>query len=175
MRTNLLIVVIAVLSLFAGMRTHESLRGLGNQVNSAIQKSVYPHPRLTELNGQIVSLKKWSGNKLLVNFWASWCGPCREEMPLLSDVQDQWSTHNLQVIGIALDDPEEVMAYLKETPVSYTILISSEETINWMETLGNKANALPFTILLDEEGKLLTTFVGKLDKKTLLEWIQTYL
>ncbi|MGI9212932.1 MAG: TlpA family protein disulfide reductase [Methylococcaceae bacterium] len=175
MRTNLLIIIIAVLSLLTGIIVRQSLLGVGSQRNSANPAFVTDHPPLRDLDGEMVSLKHWKGSKLLINFWASWCGPCREEMPLFSALQNNWRENSLQVIGIAIDDPLEVSSYLEETPVSYPILISSIESSEWMRSLGNQANVLPFTVLLDEQGKLLATFVGKLNKTTLEEWMRPHL
>lgn len=174
MRTKLLVLIIAVLSLLAGIAVRYALSGAGFQVAAESTGTAYDHPPLHDMDGQAVALQRWQGRKILLNFWASWCTPCREEMPLLSSTQAQSGDASLQIIGLALDDPEEVAAFLQETPVGYPILLGGNELPSWMEQLGNRATVLPFSVLFDEQGKMLSTFTGKLDKQSLETWMQTH-
>uniref|UniRef100_A0A4W5LCX2 Peroxiredoxin-5, mitochondrial n=1 Tax=Hucho hucho TaxID=62062 RepID=A0A4W5LCX2_9TELE len=110
-----------------------------------------------------------AGKVTLVNFWATWCAPCRKEMPLLSALAPRLAARQVKFVGIALDQPAEVAAFLKQVPVSYPILMSDGEGIALMRTLGNRSGGLPFTVLLDEQGQVLTRLSGLLSEAELMK------
>jgi thiol-disulfide isomerase/thioredoxin len=172
MRTNLLIAVIALMALLAGAGVRQLLTQTGMSTVVDTRVNVYEHPPLRDLQGDPATLEPWKGKRLLINFWASWCEPCREEMPLLSDLQQQSGTQSLTVIGLALDDPEEVRAFLEETPVAYPVLLGGDNVMPWMKLLGNQAAVLPFSVLTNDQGKIVSTFTGKLDRHTVETWGQ---
>ena len=172
MRTNLLITVIALTSLLAGIATRHVLINSGSVTATGTTINLHDHPALRDMQGNPATLEAWKGRKRLINFWASWCTPCREEMPLLSRLHRQSGEKTLTVIGIALDDPDEVRVYLEDTPVTYPVLLGGDHAIPWMQSLGNHATVLPFSVLTDEQGKIVSTFTGKLDQSTVDNWEQ---
>jgi thiol-disulfide isomerase/thioredoxin len=116
---------------------------------------------LPDLNGQPQSLAQWRGKVLVVNFWATWCPPCKEEMPEFSRLSTQFASKGVQFVGISIDTADNVLAFQKEAPVSYPLLISSLETLDLSGDLGNRAKALPFTVILRTDGSPQQVKLGK--------------
>jgi thiol-disulfide isomerase/thioredoxin len=100
------------------------------------------------------------GRPRLVNFWASWCGPCREEMPVLERFAAEQGTHGVQVIGVALEDPEPARAFARETGVGFLLLVQPAGPADSSVQLGNRRGVLPYSVLLDAEGRLVKTHLG---------------
>lgn len=117
---------------------------------------------LPDPSGKAQSLTQWKGQVVLVNFWATWCEPCRKEMPALEAAQKQFGPNGLQIVGIAIDSPAKVAQFAKELGVSYPLVIGGLETIDLVRELGNKAGGLPFTVVLDRQGRVKATHLGEL-------------
>jgi len=120
-----------------------------------------------DLSGSPRSLAEWSNRVILVNFWATWCAPCREEMPLLSEVRDRYASSGLEVVGIAIDTASKVREFLRSTPVSYPVLLADADGLDLMRALGNTAGGLPFTLLIDRKGEVTWYKLGLLKKEEL--------
>lgn len=122
------------------------------------------HLNLEDLNGNDHSLAEWHGKVLLVNFWATWCPPCRAEMPLLVKLQAKYAARGLQVVGIATDEPseEKVREFLRQMVVNYPILMSGNHAGDITSALGGNLIGLPYSLLLDRDGKLLSLHAGQL-------------
>ena len=110
--------------------------------------------RYPDLNGQLRRLADWQGRALVCNFWATWCAPCREEIPVLDALQARYAANVLQVVGIAVDSAANVREYVKALPVRYPILVADGSAIELMRRLGNPSGGLPFSVLLDKSGAL---------------------
>jgi len=117
---------------------------------------------LKNLNGQVQSSTQWRGHPLLINFWASWCQPCRREIPLLNQVTSQPLVPQLQVVGIAIDFAEDVQKFAQETPIHYPVLIGEDDGVELARQFGVEALAFPFTVLVDSQGNLLALRLGEL-------------
>jgi thiol-disulfide isomerase/thioredoxin len=114
----------------------------------------------TDLSGQPRRLVEWQGKALCCNFWATWCTPCREEIPLLNAAQQQYSGNGLQVVGIAIDNADNVVQFAKSTPLGYPVLLGGGGAIALMRELNNPKGGLPFTVLLDVHGRLAERKLG---------------
>ena len=115
---------------------------------------------LADLDGKPQSVAQWRGKVLVVNFWATWCAPCREEIPLLMKLQKKYESRGLQLVGIAVDQPEKVRAYAAELGMNFPILMGGIEAMDLARALGNRAGVLPFTLVLDREGAIALRQVG---------------
>jgi len=131
--------------------------------------------RFSDLDGQAHSVTQLRGKVLLVNFWASWCAPCRQEIPMLKQLSVDWRRHDIEVVGIALDDAAAVRSFLKAHPSNYRIWLGNDATMDQMPALGNPAMVLPFTILLDRQGKKIASWSGQLSAGQLREALAPYL
>jgi thiol-disulfide isomerase/thioredoxin len=122
---------------------------------------------LPDLQGQQQALSQWRGKVLVVNFWATWCAPCREEMPEFVAVQARDGPKGVQFVGIAVDDPDKVRAFAQEVKLNYPALIGGYGAIELSKTLGNELAALPFTIVVDRAGRVAHTQLGPLKRSAL--------
>lgn len=100
------------------------------------------------------------GRVRLINYWASWCGPCRKEMPVLDAYARQQGGNGVKVMGIAMETPEEALAFLREVPVDFTLLVENPGPGDSSVQLGNLRGILPYTVLIDADGRLLKTHYG---------------
>lgn len=122
---------------------------------------------LNDLNGKMVPLSEWKGKTLVINFWATGCPPCREEMPALSRLQTKYSRNGVQFVGIALNSTDNVVDYSKQHPVSYPLLVADSLGEELSQRLGNSLLRLPYTLVLDAEGATRMTKMGAISEQEL--------
>ncbi len=119
------------------------------------------HWSFGDLSGRERHMSEWAGNLIVVNFWATWCPPCRKEIPGFITLQERYAGDRVQFIGIALDRTEAVRDYAEEAGINYPLLIG-EETVAWyMRALGNTIGALPFSAVISRDGRVLATHHGE--------------
>lgn len=121
-----------------------------------------------DLDGREQTLDRWRGEILVLNFWATWCTPCREEMPILSELAERYRGR-VQFVGIAADDADKVRDYARAVPVSYPLLAGGEEVIKLTRPFGNLPLAVPFTIVLDRSGEPRAAALGRVTRAALVE------
>jgi thiol-disulfide isomerase/thioredoxin len=121
-----------------------------------------PDFQLADRAGQMRSLKDWPGKSLIVNFWATWCAPCRREIPLLEKLQDQHGPDGFQVVGIAADYRDKVLAYADEIKIQYPLLIGEQEALDAATAFGVEAVGFPFTVFSDRQGRIIAAHLGEL-------------
>ncbi len=129
---------------------------------TAAAAPVYPAFRLPDIDGNERDIEEWRGSHTLLNFWATWCAPCRREIPLLKTFQDEHGRDGIQVIGIAVDFPEQVAAYAEEAQFNYPILVGQEDAMAVAETSGVEFIGMPFTMILASDGELLNSHIGEI-------------
>ncbi len=117
---------------------------------------------LPDLDGNPRELSEWSGTARLVNFWATWCAPCRREIPLLKEIQAEHGPDRVQVIGVAVDFRDDVLAYAETAGFNYPVLIGEEEAVAAVEASGFEFVGLPMTMVLSPEGALLKMHMGEI-------------
>ncbi len=132
---------------------------------------VVTHPEFTlpDTAGTKHSFSEWHGKNRLINFWATWCAPCRREIPLLKRFQDEQSQNGFQVLGIAIDYPEEVAAYSESADFNYPVLIGQQEAMAVAESSGIEFIGLPFTMFVASDGEYLSAYIGELHKEHLAQ------
>jgi thiol-disulfide isomerase/thioredoxin len=117
---------------------------------------------LKDVAGTPRSITEWDGKSLIVNFWATWCAPCRREIPLLNALHAEFAPQGVEVLGIAVDFVEDVAKYMKETPIGYSILVGEQDGLDAAAAFGVDSMAFPFTIFVDARGRILTIHMGEL-------------
>ena len=117
---------------------------------------------LPDTSGKEQSIEQWRGKVVVVNFWATWCAPCREEMPEFVRAQTELGSKGLQFVGIAVDQADKVDQFAKELGVNYPTLIGGYGAVELSKTMGNNLSALPFTIIIDRQGRVAHTQLGPL-------------
>ncbi|HEY7238325.1 MAG TPA: TlpA disulfide reductase family protein [Burkholderiales bacterium] len=115
---------------------------------------------LPDTQGAQQPLQQWRGKVMVVNFWATWCGPCREEMPEFVRAQHDLGASGLQVVGIAIDQPDKVASFARELDLNYPALIANYDALDIAKPLGDMLLALPFTVILDRQGRVAHTQLG---------------
>ena len=113
-----------------------------------------------DLSGRTRRLTEWQGRPLVCNFWATWCEPCREELPLFDAAQRKHAAIGLQVVGIAIDNAANVRQYLQTSPLGFPLLVGEASAIDLMRRLGNKTGVVPFTVLVDAAGRVRQRKLG---------------
>jgi thiol-disulfide isomerase/thioredoxin len=122
---------------------------------------------LMGLDDKPQALEQWRGKVLVVNFWATWCAPCREEIPGFIKFQEQYGARGVQFVGIAIDQKERVVPYAKEIGINYPVLVGGLESVDFARQVGNRRGVLPFTLVIDRSGKVVTTEIGVLRQEKL--------
>jgi thiol-disulfide isomerase/thioredoxin len=132
----------------------------------SVAAPVYPSFSLPDIEGNERNLSEWAGKHRLLNFWATWCAPCRREIPLLKAFQDD-HRDRFVVLGIAVDFPDEVAAYAEAAEFNYPVLVGQEDAMAVAETSGVEFIGMPFTMIVGADGELLNTHTGEIHAEDL--------
>jgi thiol-disulfide isomerase/thioredoxin len=184
--------LIVLLGIWAGLKTH-SVRGAheaqgvavpagmasapnssdSSAPDSSASDAAMPHPAvparlpdfsLKDLNGKSIAISAWSGKSLVINFWATWCAPCRREIPLLKTLAAEWAGRDLKVVGIAVDYRDKVRDFAGQFKIDYPVLIGDQDALDVAAKFGMAAPAFPFTVFTDRRGEVVALFVGELHR-----------
>lgn len=195
MKSNLAIVLVAVVAAGLGLaasllvsgsplllRSELGQRALGwwmsatsttpPQLAVARRGAALPPLRLRSLDGPLVTLPAdYAGRPVLINVWASWCGPCIREMPALQRFHAQQGRNGVQVVGIALDDPQAVQAFIARAGVRYPILVDVPGPADAGVRLGDPKGILPYSVLVGADGRVLRQHLGPLADDEIAQWV----
>lgn len=171
-------VAVAVVAGGLGVSAQYWLRGSAGNRETAVQTATDTAPATTtpasgavaqllsaplrDVGGKPQTLAPYKGRVLVVNFWASWCGPCVAEMPELVRLHDTYASKGIQFVGIGVDSQQNIQTFLKKIPVDYPILVSGFGGADLARSLGNGAGALPFTVVIDANGVVRSTKLGQI-------------
>ncbi|MGD2140835.1 MAG: TlpA disulfide reductase family protein [Burkholderiales bacterium] len=122
---------------------------------------------LPDLSGTPQTIGNWKGKVLVVNFWATWCPPCLEEIPIFVRLQRQMGEQGLQFVGIAVDKHDKVAAFVRENGVNYPVMIGQLDAIELAESAGNTSGGLPYTLVFDREGRIVSRHAGAMTEQEL--------
>jgi thiol-disulfide isomerase/thioredoxin len=185
--------LIALLAIWAGMKLHLNQGahpGQGVAVPAGMasapdpndaaaseavsaSEAIRPHPKvparlpdfsLKDLKGKATPISTWSGKSLVINFWATWCAPCRREIPLLKTIATEWAGRDLTVVGIAVDHRDKVQEFAGQFKIDYPVLIGDQDALDVAAAFGMDSPALPFTVFTDRRGEVVALFIGELHR-----------
>lgn len=125
-----------------------------NTANALPQAVDFTFP---DLDGENQGLKQWQGKVVMLNFWAPWCPPCREEVPAFVELQEKYADKGFVIVGITVDTLENAQVFADTMGINYPILIAEDQGITLAEKYGNKVGALPFTAFIDRSGRVVST------------------
>ena len=128
-----------------------------------------------DLKDQMASMDQFKGKVLVMYYWATWCVPCRVETPNLVKLNDQYKSKGVTVIGLALDNGDKVRDFVKENGVTYPIFYGGHDAVQLGKAMGNEGGAIPFTVVIGKDGKLVHTFKGDLPNAELQKIIDPLL
>jgi thiol-disulfide isomerase/thioredoxin len=178
-------VLVVMVGIWAGVRIHSSLTGApatariltpvgeaSPPIPSDLLNESAPQPAnipdrlpnfsLSDLEGKSTSIATWNGKSLVINFWATWCAPCRREIPLLEGLSGEWRDRGVQVVGIAVDHRDPVATYARQLKIAYPILIGEQDALDVAASLGFDSPVFPFTVFTDRRGEVVALYVGEL-------------
>ncbi|MGZ8993187.1 MAG: TlpA family protein disulfide reductase [Burkholderiaceae bacterium] len=124
-----------------------------------------------DADGDLQPMNQWQGRLLVVNFWATWCAPCVEEMPDLQKVQVEYAERGVTVVGVAIDNASAVKRFRDEQKVDLPLLVAGAAGTELLRQLGNASGALPYTVLLDRSGRVVQSKLGRLHASQLRAWL----
>jgi thiol-disulfide isomerase/thioredoxin len=181
------IAMVAMVAVWAGARihsarAHRSSAGIAIPVGEAsaptpsdlVDQSKPPLPSkipdrlpdfaLAAVDGKLTPINTWSGKSLVINFWATWCAPCRREIPLLQGLSAEWASRGIMVIGIAVDHRDQVAAFAQELKIRYPLLVGEQEALDVVSRFAVDSPAFPFTVFTDRRGEVVALYMGELHK-----------
>ncbi len=123
-----------------------------------------PDVALADRDGKLRRLSEWDGRPQVINFWATWCAPCRREIPMLNELARDPALAEFALIGVAVDFREDVLSFLETTPIEYTVLIGEQDGLDAARAFGVESLGLPFTAFVDRAGRIVTLHVGELHR-----------
>jgi thiol-disulfide isomerase/thioredoxin len=128
--------------------------------------------RFSDLAGAPRRLAEWTGLVTLCNFWATWCAPCREEIPILVSIHGEYASKGVQIVGIGLDSRANVVEFVKSLGMSYPVLLGGPDSVELLRRLGNQAGALPYSLVLDRRGGIVRTRLGEMKRPDVQELLE---
>ena len=166
--------LVAVIAAGGGVLANHLLNGGSTEVAQAAQagsgqsavQQLWAAP-VTSVDGKPQSLSLLKGHPIVVNFWASWCGPCVEEMPALSQLQREYAKKGIQFVGLGVDSEKNVQAFLQKVNVAYPVYVTGFGGADLARAFGNTAGGLPFTVVIDAKGNIRSTKLGQIDPQAL--------
>ncbi len=170
-QNTILIFFLSATALIGGIFVQTVLHQENTQQSTAPALQI----NLPDISGQSRSIAEWAGKIQIINFWATWCPPCLKEIPEFIKLQSEYGQQNLQFIGIAIDDKEAVKSYLQTININYPMLIAGDAGITMSQQLGNLVSAVPFTLIVNQQGQVIHRHPGELSRQKILDLIEPLL
>ncbi|NDU92228.1 MAG: TlpA family protein disulfide reductase [Ferrovum sp.] len=172
---KLIILIVIAFAIWEGFAIYHSLHYWGRDESQSERPKTSLSPILTlslpDLGQQNQSLHQWQGRVLVVNFWAAWCEPCKDEMPMLKEIQAAWPVDQVRFVGIGIDDREALRAYLQQQPMNYPMLVGTQDTLDMTGPYGNAQQGIPFTLVFDRNGEIVLKKLGRIQASELRQAI----
>lgn len=163
-RRSILIGIAALAALGGGLgvrRLFEARPPLRSDPSSVFQLV------LSDLEGQLQDLTQWKGKIFVANFWATWCEPCREEIPALIKIQTKYASKNVQIVGISIDSADKIRQFTLTPTINYPLVMGGIESLNVLRHMGNQAGVLPYTAVFKPDGQVAYRHAGPLTEDAL--------
>jgi len=141
-----------------------ALVGLGLQRSAERSSAALQAAKFSDLEGRTRRLAEWNGKIVVCNFWATWCPPCREEIPMLVALSRNMEPKGVEIVGIAIDFAAKVRDFVKDYKITYPVLLAGADGLDLMRAAGNEVGGLPYTTFLDRQGKIVHEKLGALDQ-----------
>jgi len=123
--------------------------------------------KFQDVHGNMRDLREWRGKVVVLNFWATWCAPCREEIPMLIQAHESYRPQGVEIVGIAIDNASKVLEFTKTFQINYPILVADASGLDLVRQLGNASGGLPYTVFVDRDGRPVSSKVGALKRADL--------
>lgn len=150
----------AIGAYFGAQRLEPEPQPVATALNPAVEDLLAQ--TLPDPQGQPQALSAWRGKPMIVNFWATWCAPCVDEMPELSALQTEISPRGIQILGIGIDSAANIAAFAGKYRISYPLFAAGMSATELALAFGNKAGGLPYTVLIGRDGQVKKTYLGRL-------------
>ncbi|CAH2808592.1 MAG: Cytochrome c-type biogenesis protein ResA [uncultured Paraburkholderia sp.] len=171
--------LVAIVAAGGGVFANHLLNGDGEVAHAAqpasMQSAVsqlWSTPVKT-VDGKSQTLTSLKGHPIVVNFWASWCGPCVEEMPELSQLQRDYAKKGIQFVGLGVDSDKNVQAFLPKVKVAYPVYVTGFGGADLARAFGNTAGGLPYTVVIDVKGNVRSAKLGQIDQQALKQTLDS--
>lgn len=175
LRRTLLLAGVGGLAAAAGYGAHLfRIGGFGGGPSPELGQKIL-ESRVTGLDGTPTSLTAYRGRILVVNYWATWCAPCREEIPMFLRLQREYGAKNVQFVGIAVDQVDKVREFANEFKVDYPLVIGGIDAMDLSREAGNKAGVLPYTLVMNPAGRIVATLLGGISEERMRGALQPLL
>ncbi|MCX7096963.1 MAG: TlpA disulfide reductase family protein [Methylococcales bacterium] len=159
-----IVLFVALMAIGAGVM----FRGHTPSVSGQTNPDTLPDFSLPDSKEALHPISEWRGKLLVINFWATWCGPCRKEIPEFIALQQQYAAKGLQFVGIAIDDAEPVEKFVAAMKINYPILISGLNGMALAQQLGNTVDAVPYTVIVNPQGQIIHRQAGEFSKDKIM-------
>ena len=171
MKNSLIFFVAIVLAGGSGFTLHKYLNQQKAQNNPVIgqQRAEFA---ATDLHGQLRNINEWDGKLIFLNFWATWCPPCKKEIPAFIELQQAYGDQGFQIISIAVDEEVAVREYAREMGMNYPTMAVQAEGVGLAKRYGNGVGVLPYTVIINRDGEISNTITGELSKKRAKELLE---
>jgi thiol-disulfide isomerase/thioredoxin len=130
--------------------------------NDASAPESLPDFTLMARDGSMQSIRSWPGKSMIVNFWATWCAPCRKEIPFLKELQHEHGKDGFQLVGVAVDVREDVLKYADKIGIDYPLLMGEQDAFDAVSKFGLESTGFPFTVFTDKDGRIVVMHLGEL-------------
>lgn len=167
MKQTTVLIIAAAVALAGGIWLQSK-----NQPETQSEAMELPNYRLPDLTDNERSPSEWRGKIVIVNFWATWCPPCREEIPEFIALQQEYQGRGLQFVGIAIETKESVEKYLDFVDINYPMLVAGDQGIILTQQWGNSAGILPFSLIFNQQGRMIHKQAGQLSRAKIVEIIE---
>jgi len=156
-----LIIGVSAIAGYAGWRTQSRLdqAAPAPKVSDGVRQQLLALT-LPDSDGRPQAMQQWQGKVIVINFWATWCPPCRKEMPLLDAAQRKWANKGVQIVGIGIDEADAIHSYAVTNKLAFPLLVGGAELVDLTVALGNAAQGLPFSVVIAPDGRVAQTKLG---------------